>query len=593
MLKALSAVKTESFYLGITEKNAIALDAVLSELPSEIREGVRKCLKRNNKNKRNSVATAITRQLNKLRSIIDFEMINANKHEIKKASETVSEEFVRLQKNHSDLSCTELINLFYKTNISKCVPKIDSTNIEFKNETMTLTLTEFWKRKLTNATRRNRELIAFRLGLIGKKETLYCTNATVRELKQSVLSKEYFNRNIVIANKLTAEYVHINNATSQQSQLYSETLCYLNGLNKYAIRHELSAALITITAPADMHMKKQKGKLYSPIDVHKKIQSQWKKYSDNTYQWVDDNFYFRIVEPHKDGTPHWHVMIFFPKKKLAHHKKALLSAFEIESFKGTEILDWKNLDLHKNDAIGYLLEKVQKGFEKSSQIKYDNNAARRAAYIQLWNFKGQEFIGLPVNTKTLWRQLRSHTYSTKFNNPLDQMQEKAKANEFCDFLELFLKHKEDIEIIRIKSANKKSKTVIGLKWGNKEFLASESNYNKMHEDEAESALREESIEPTLNSPISAIEEINETPSEESTLPELNNVLLNQASTTPDIEKNVFQELLSLPTCNDESFRQSITPPKLKRESFLSSLLGKITKKAKHFARALIRIARLI
>lgn len=593
MLNALSQVKTESFYLGITEENALGLDDVLSELPYEIREGVRKCLKRNNKNKRNSIATAITLQLNKLRSIIDFRMLNSNKHEIKKASETVSEEFVKLQKNHSDLSCTELINLFYKTHKAKCIPKIDSEKIELKNETMPLTLTDFWKRNLTITTRRNRELIAFRLGLIGKKETLFCTNATVRELKQSVLSQEYFNRNIVIANKLTAEYVHINNATSQQSQLYSETLCYLNELNKYAIRHNLSAALISITAPADRHMKKQKGKLYSPIDVNKEIQSQWKKYSDKTYQWLDDNFYFRVVEPHKDGTPHWHVMLFFPKKKLAHHKKILLSAFGLESFKETEILDWKNLDVHKNDAIGYLLEKVQKGFDKSSQIKYDNNAARRAAYNKLWNFKGQQFIGLPVNTKTLWRELRSHTYSIKFNNPLDQLQEKAKENKFCDFLELFLKHKEDIEIIRINSANNKSKIVIGLKWGNKEFLASESNYNKMFEHEAESALREKSIEPTLNSPIPATEEINKTPSEASTLPELNNGLLDQASTTPDVVKNVFQEQLSLPACNDESFRQSITPPKLKRKSFLSSLLGHITKKAKHFARTLIRIARLI
>ena len=42
----------------------------------------------------------------------------------------------------------------------------------------------------------------------------------------------------------------------------------------------------------------------------------------------EQHIYFRVNEPHKDGTPHTHILMFIPQERIERVKKALKRLFD-------------------------------------------------------------------------------------------------------------------------------------------------------------------------------------------------------------------------------------------------------------------------
>jgi hypothetical protein len=123
---------------------------------------------------------------------------------------------------------------------------------------------------------------------------------------------------------------------------------------------------------------------------------------------------FRIAEPHHDGTPHWHLLMFFPE---AHREvvRAVVRRYALADSPGepgAEQYRFKaiGIDAGKGTAAGYVAKYVSKNIDgyKVETDLFGNEAVaashRVEAWASTWGIRQfQQIGGPPVG---VWRELR-------------------------------------------------------------------------------------------------------------------------------------------------------------------------------------------
>ncbi|MGY3895480.1 replication endonuclease [Aeromonas enterica] len=142
-----------------------------------------------------------------------------------------------------------------------------------------------------------------------------------------------------------------------------------------------------------------------------------------------DYFGFRVVEPHHDGTPHWHLLIWvkpehqhrligiLQRYALSHDKDDLVRKRHPDSKQPysdiTPRFDWKVMDPEKGGAVGYIVKYIAKNIDGhrvgdegdlEAETAATEGARRVRAWASLWGLRQfQPLKGPPVG---IWRELR-------------------------------------------------------------------------------------------------------------------------------------------------------------------------------------------
>ncbi|MFQ2646959.1 replication endonuclease [Aeromonas caviae] len=142
-----------------------------------------------------------------------------------------------------------------------------------------------------------------------------------------------------------------------------------------------------------------------------------------------DYFGFRVVEPHHDGTPHRHLLIWV-KPEHQHRLIGILQRYALSHDKGdlerkrhpdskkpysdiTPRFDWKVMDKEKGGAVGYIVKYIAKNIDGyrvgdegdlEAETAATEGARRVRAWASLWGLRQfQPLKGPPVG---IWRELR-------------------------------------------------------------------------------------------------------------------------------------------------------------------------------------------
>lgn len=166
-------------------------------------------------------------------------------------------------------------------------------------------------------------------------------------------------------------------ANVNPKKYFAEVNNRVNSLFKYSDMLNLYPVFLTVTCPPRFHSNSNSYDGSSVKESVKYLSTRWAsflrlKIFKNIKNAVNHNMiYIRVLEPHKDGTPHCHVLMFIPKNFILPVKKVFKRHFSSdgatrnannEAFKYT----WSG---HAGGAIAYILKYINKTFKHALEDK--------------------------------------------------------------------------------------------------------------------------------------------------------------------------------------------------------------------------------
>jgi hypothetical protein len=190
----------------------------------------------------------------------------------------------------------------------------------------------------------------------------------------------------------------------------------IKGVEAVAIAKGHEALFLTITAPGRMHARHSKtGQANeqhdgsSPRQVQAYLHGVWRRAMRSIQRDGLRAYGMRTVEPHHDGCPHWHVLMFCAPE----HSESILATLRTHALAdspnepgaSTRRFKVERIDSSKGSALAYVAKYVSKsidgegvGKDNESSETGANTARRIVAWARGWGIRQFQFFGLPPIT---------------------------------------------------------------------------------------------------------------------------------------------------------------------------------------------------
>ncbi|MGL5129862.1 MAG: replication endonuclease [Aeromonas popoffii] len=297
---------------------------------------------------------------------------------------------------------------------------------------------KWWERRINRCWDRLQEHIAILLGKVRKGVSAYVSNATmkvVRERKRAMMrwlaESEVMNgqHDLVISMKDCWE-ASVSNPVNRRNEMMTR----MRGFEDYAEEQGHVGVFFTWTAPSRFHawktgrngttIENDKYQGATPRDTCAYLGQLWSRARSYLKRWGMPIYGFRVCEPHHDGTPHWHMLLFMRKRDrngvidtlqryaLTDDRQELERSNQGTPFTDfTPRFDWKEIDPSKGDATGYIAAYIAKNIDgehvdgdDEAGTQADQGAQHACAWASWWGIRTfQQIGGAPVG---IWRELR-------------------------------------------------------------------------------------------------------------------------------------------------------------------------------------------
>lgn len=294
----------------------------------------------------------------------------------------------------------------------------------------------WWRRQVRRLKCVRVDEIARSLRLVNARAQAYCSDEVVRLGRQRRRRNRSLLEGMVAENDDGQSYtlaelsdLSVSNPVVRKAEL----MVRMRGFEEVADELGHVGLFVTMTAPSRFHPAKQifsmgKGRRrvvrvidndrYDGSTVHdahmwmrkswSRVRAAWDKEGIRTYG-------FRVVEPHADGCPHWHAILFFASDFEKERAMELISEkFLAED--GGELgaqkyrVKFVEIDKSKGSATGYIAKYISKNIDgvgidgDSLGLEADSSAERILAWANAHGIRQFQQIGGP--SVQVWRELR-------------------------------------------------------------------------------------------------------------------------------------------------------------------------------------------
>lgn len=230
-----------------------------------------------------------------------------------------------------------------------------------------------------------------------------------------------------------------------------ELINRLNGIDEWAHENGDVGFMVTLTAPSAMHRYGQKGARLNPNfdgSDPRSVQIYLRKLWADARSHLDKqgiSFYgVRVAEPHADGTPHWHMVLYTQPRNVADLKQTL-STFALRK-NGTERdaekhrITFTDEDKTKGRLVVYAVKYISKNVDGHGMVddelgkpieSYVENAT---AWSRTYGIRQFQFIGEPPIT--IWRDLRKLVDPLLGQPILEPIRKAAREGDYFTYLKL-------------------------------------------------------------------------------------------------------------------------------------------------------------
>lgn len=302
----------------------------------------------------------------------------------------------------------------------------DAEKIKPQGQRARLLCDLWWRRQVRKTIARQVEKAAIGLGIVSKRAGIYASDETVARRAGQRKRNAAILEAMIAVNDEGQEYtlaqlsaLGVSNPEIRRMELMTR----LAGFDAYAKHLGHAAEFYTITAPSRFHAVRSDGKhnpkytAESPRAAQAHLCKGWALSRAYLAKLGIKLYGFRVVEPHHDGTPHWHMVIFFENPANAALVRATLKKYALRE-DGAEFgaaehrFKAEKIDRSKGSAAGYLAKYISKninakGVEDETDFEggsLGDNARRVDAWASCWGIRQfQQIGGAPVG---VWRELR-------------------------------------------------------------------------------------------------------------------------------------------------------------------------------------------
>lgn len=293
----------------------------------------------------------------------------------------------------------------------------------------------WWRRQLRKTHAKSVEAAAISIGYVNKTRDVYVSNESLARRRQQIRRNEAMLENTRIRNEDGYEITLAEAAaktTSNRAIKRGELMTRIAGFERIAVECEHVGLFFTKTAPSRMHRWKtvSDGKVVengkydgtTPKEAQAAHSKDWARIRTAMGRAGIDWYGFRIAEPNHDGTPHWHVLVFFNKnvrgvagRAAMPRAQAIIRRYCLMD-SGTEAgakkhrVDFQVMDAAKGTAAGYIAKYVAKNIDGYMVEKdlFGNEAITASMRVEAWaaTWRIRQFQQVGGPPVTVWRELR-------------------------------------------------------------------------------------------------------------------------------------------------------------------------------------------
>ena len=292
----------------------------------------------------------------------------------------------------------------------------------------------WWRRQLRRMVARAYELGCFELGMIGARAgAWYCSDRAVVRRKQQNAANALMMAKSSIRNQagqvMTLQDV-AKLSVSNKSIRRGELMTRIRGCEEWADANGLVGLFTTNTLPSRFHSQKHGGgknrkyKGASPAEGQAWLCKQWAQLRAKLSRDGVGLVGFRVAEPHHDGCPHWHMLLWCKPEDRFKVEAMMIRYWLIEPEDGAVKNRVKIIPMLKGMAAGYVAKYIAKNIDDVSTATHTDEQAgadaytgvdllgdvpvkpsdRVEAWASLWHIRQFQAIGQP--SVTVWRDMR-------------------------------------------------------------------------------------------------------------------------------------------------------------------------------------------
>ncbi|CNI14202.1 replication gene A [Yersinia frederiksenii] len=316
---------------------------------------------------------------------------------------------------------------------------------------------DWWRVRLKRLRDLRREHMAIAVGQVQKLASAYVSRSTMGEwVEQKRRNREFFKA-FELENqdgdRVSLEDM-VNGSNANPAIRRCELMVRMRGFENLANEMGCVGEFYTITAPSKYHAVYHGGGFVanwngaSPRHTQKYLCSVWAKARAAIARAGINVFGFRVVEPHHDGTPHWHVLLFMLPQHVDQVRDILCYYARLEdseTLQSPEALKARfhaePIDPAKGSATGYIAKYISKNIDgyaldEEADGETGGNAREMAKAVTAWASRWrirqfQQIGGAPV---TVWRELRRIESGMELpNKMMDAVLEAADSGDWAAY----------------------------------------------------------------------------------------------------------------------------------------------------------------
>lgn len=291
------------------------------------------------------------------------------------------------------------------------------------------------RRQVRKIHGRQFEHAAIRLGMVSFRAGAYASNETV----QRRMAQNARNKKILAATQMdngrgqTFSLADLAaKGTANKAIRRGELMLRMRGMEEIATEMGHVGVFVTLTCPSKYHAILSRSGTTNPAynnstpkEAQEYLQNAWERIRAKNGRNGVRPYGFRIAEPHHDGCPHWHMLLFVAPEQVE-KCTAIMTEYALAE-DGDEPGAKKNrikivrIDVNKGSAAGYIAKYVGKNIDDEhveSHVDEDGSiietdligdqvikpSQRVEAWAAQWGIRQFQSIGAPPIT--VWRELR-------------------------------------------------------------------------------------------------------------------------------------------------------------------------------------------